>query len=178
MVVQDMRGRFASEGHSPIIYGNDGLGGQHRDGHDTIRWITQQPWSDGKVATWGISALGIVQNMTAPDAPEALEGQVVIMAFSDYYHQAAYPGGVWRKEMLETWLKGTKMKDVNLATFLGHPTYDDFWKRLAPRPMPSRLTPPASTSAAGTTSFFRARSTRSSASRARAGRRRAGNAFW
>jgi hypothetical protein len=53
------------------------------------------------------------------------------MAFSDYYHQAAYPGGVWRKEMLEAWLKGTKMEDVNLATFLGHPTYDDFWKRLS-----------------------------------------------
>ena len=70
VVVQDMRGRFASEGHHAIIFGNDGLGGQHRDGHDTIRWITKQPWSDGKVATWGGSALGIVQNMTAPDAPE------------------------------------------------------------------------------------------------------------
>ena len=23
------------------------------------------------------------------------------------------------------------MEDVNLATFLGHPTYDDFWKRLS-----------------------------------------------
>jgi predicted acyl esterase len=131
VVVQDMRGRFASEGHPAIIFGNDGLGGRHRDGHDSIRWITEQPWSDGKVATWGGSALGIVQNMTAPGAPEALKGQVVIMAFSDYYHQAAYPGGAWRKELLEGWLKGTKMEDVNLATFLGHPTYDDFRKPLS-----------------------------------------------
>jgi putative CocE/NonD family hydrolase len=84
LVVQDMRGRFASEGHPAIIFGNDGLGGPHKDGHDTIRWITRQPWSDGKVATLGGSALGIVQNMAAPDAPEALKGQVVIMAFSDY----------------------------------------------------------------------------------------------
>jgi predicted acyl esterase len=131
VVVQDMRGRYASEGHHAIIFGNDGLGGRHRDGHDTIRWITRQPWSDGKVATVGVSALGIVQNMTAPDAPEALTGQVVIMAFSDFYHQAAYPGGVWRKEMLEGWLKGTKMDDVNLPTFLEHSTYDDFWKQLS-----------------------------------------------
>jgi predicted acyl esterase len=130
LVVQDMRGRFASEGHHAIIFGNDGLGGSHKDGHDTIRWITRQPWSNGKVATWGGSALGIVQNMAAPDAPEALKGQVVIMAFSDYYHQAVYLGGVWRKEMLEGWLKGTKMEDVNLPTFLEHPTYDDFWKAL------------------------------------------------
>lgn len=130
VVVQDMRGRYASEGHHAIIFGNDGLGGQHRDGHDTIRWVAKQAWSNGKIATWGGSALGIVQNMAAPDAPEALKGQVVIVAFSDYYHQAAYQGGVWRKELLEGWLRGTKMEDVNLPTFLEHSTYDDFWKGL------------------------------------------------
>ena len=131
VVAQDMRGRFASEGHHAIIFGNDGLGGQHQDGHDTIRWITQQPWCNGKVGTWGGSALGIVQNMAAPNAPEALRGQAVIMAFSDYYHQAAYQGGVWRKELLEGWLASQKMSDVNLPTFLEHSTYDDFWKKLS-----------------------------------------------
>ena len=131
LVVQDMRGRFASEGQPAIIFGNDGLGGEHQDGQDTIRWITRQDWSDGKVATWGGSALGIVQNMAAPGAPEALKGQVVIMAFSDYYHQAAYQGGVWRKELLEGWLKSQKLEEVNLPTFLAHPTCDDFWKKLS-----------------------------------------------
>ena len=131
LVAQDMRGRFASEGKPAIIFGNDGLGGEHQDGHDTITWIAKQDWSDGKVATWGGSALGIVQNMAAPGAPGALKGQVVIMAFSDYYHQAAYPGGVWRKELLEGWLKSQKLDEVNLPTFLEHSTYDDFWKKLS-----------------------------------------------
>lgn len=131
VVVQDMRGRFASEGHHAIIFGNDGLGGRHQDGHDTIRWVAAQTWSDGKVATWGGSALGIVQNMAAPSAPEALKGQVVLMAFSDYYHQGAYQGGVWRQELLGGWLKGTQMEDVNLPTFQEHTTYDDFWKQLS-----------------------------------------------
>ena len=130
VVAQDMRGRFASEGHHAIIFGNDGLGGKHQDTHDTLRWIAKQEWSSGKVATWGGSALGIVQNMGAPGAPETLKGQMVMVAFSDYYHQAAYQGGVWRKELLEGWLKATKMEDVNLPTFLEHPTYDDFWKAL------------------------------------------------
>ena len=130
LVAQDMRGRFDSEGHPAIIFGNDGLGGRHADGHDTIRWITQQSWSDGQVVTWGGSALGIVQNMAAPNAPKALLGQVVIMAFSDYYHQAAYQGGVWRKELLEGWLLSTKMTEVNLPTFLEHSCYDEFWKKL------------------------------------------------
>jgi hypothetical protein len=130
VVAQDMRGRFASEGHHSIIFGNDGLGGRHRDGHDTIRWIARQTWSSGKVATWGGSALGIVQNMTAPDAPEALKGQIVLVAFSDYYLQGAYQGGVWRTELIERWLKGTKNDDITLPAFLEHPTYDLFWKSL------------------------------------------------
>src|SRR5207244_3552643 len=73
VVVQDMRGRFDSDGHHAIIFGNDGLGGKHQDGHDTIDWITKQPWSNGKVGTWGGSALAIVQNMAAPNAPAALQ---------------------------------------------------------------------------------------------------------
>src|SRR5262245_47347647 len=36
VVVQDMRGRFGSEGHHAIIFGNEGLGGANKDGHDTI----------------------------------------------------------------------------------------------------------------------------------------------
>lgn len=130
VVVQDMRGRFGSEGKPYIIFGNEGLGGKNRDGHDTLRWITQQDWSDGKVVTMGASALGVVQNMAAPNAPEALKGQVVSVAFSDYYHQAAYQGGVWRKELLEGWLRGQKLEEVNLPTFLKHSSYDDFWKGL------------------------------------------------
>lgn len=130
LVVQDVRGRFASQGHHAIIFGNDGLGGQHQDGHDTLRWIAAQPWSNGKVVTWGGSAVGIVQNMAAPNAPDALKGQVVSVAFSDYYHQAAYQGGVWRQELLGGWLKGTQMEEINLPTFLKHPLYDEFWKEL------------------------------------------------
>src|SRR5262249_56280926 len=33
LVVQDLRGRFQSEGHNAIIFGNDGLG-EHQDGRD------------------------------------------------------------------------------------------------------------------------------------------------
>jgi len=130
LVVQDLRGRFASEGHHAIIFGNDGLGGKHQDGHDTLNWVAGQDWSNGQIITYGQSALGIVQNMAAPGAPESLKGQVVGVAFSDYYHQAAYQGGVWRKELLEGWLKATGMEEINLPTFLEHSTYDDFWKGL------------------------------------------------
>ena len=36
-----------------LIFGNDGLGGVHQDGHDTIKWIASQEWSNGKIGTYG-----------------------------------------------------------------------------------------------------------------------------
>src|SRR5439155_17733548 len=99
-VIQDLRGRFKSEGHHAIIFGNDGLG-EHQDGRDTLAWVARQPWCDGKIGSWGASALGITQNMAAPVAPAALKAQHVSVAFSDYYSQAAYQGGAFRTQLLE-----------------------------------------------------------------------------
>src|SRR5260221_4512778 len=73
-VMQDLRGRFKSEGHHWIIFANDGLG-DHQDGPDTLKWIAEQPWCDGTIGSWGGSALGITQNMAAPRAPDARKAQ-------------------------------------------------------------------------------------------------------
>jgi uncharacterized protein len=52
VVVQDMRGRHASGGEfTPMMH--DGP-----DGFSTIDWIVAQPWSNGRVGTFGCSALG------------------------------------------------------------------------------------------------------------------------
>ena len=128
-VIQDLRGRFKSEGHHAIIFANDGLG-DHQDGPDTLAWIAKQSWCDGNIGSWGGSALGITQNMAAPGAPDALKAQHVSVAFSDDYSQAAYQGGAFRTQLLERWLRSTGMIEKNLETFVAHPTYDEFWKRL------------------------------------------------
>ena len=141
MVAQDIRGRGESEGHHAIIFRNGGWG-KRRDGHDTLLWIASQKWCNGKVATIGGSAVGITQNMLAPDAPDVLKGQAVVVAFSDMYSQAAYQGGVWRKSMLEGWLTGTRMADVNLETFRKHPTRDKFWADMNPEAQAHRVNCP------------------------------------
>lgn len=128
-VIQDMRGRFKSEGHPAIIFGNEGLG-EHQDGRETLEWIARQPWCNGKIGSWGGSALGITQNMAAPVSPLELKGQFVAVAFSDYYSQSAYQGGAFRTQLLERWLRGNGLIDKNLETFVAHPQYDNFWKRL------------------------------------------------
>ncbi len=48
-VVQDCRGRYASDGGF-TKYVDEGL-----DGCDTLEWIGQQPWCNGKVGTFGVS---------------------------------------------------------------------------------------------------------------------------
>ena len=48
-VMQNERGKFFSEGKWEI------LGRPRTDGHDTLTWIADQPWSNGKVGTIGCS---------------------------------------------------------------------------------------------------------------------------
>lgn len=141
-VIQDMRGRFASEGNDAVVFHNDGWS-ERRDGQDAITWIARQDWCDGKVATWGGSALGITQNLLAPGAPAALKAQFVQVAFSDMYSQAAYQGGVWRKSLMEPWLSAHKFDPLSLQTFLEHPRYDAFWMRANAETQVARVNAPA-----------------------------------
>ncbi|MEZ6047150.1 MAG: CocE/NonD family hydrolase [Planctomycetaceae bacterium] len=127
LAVQDVRGRFDSEGNDAIVFFHEGRGETH-DGHDTLRWLKDQKWCDGNVVTWGASALGITQTMMAPGAPEVLKAQYAVVAFSDMYSQAAYQGGVWRKEMLDGWLPGNKFDPRSYEEFRAHTKYGDFWK--------------------------------------------------
>lgn len=141
-VCQDLRGRFRSEGNHPIIFGNDGWG-ERQDGRETLEWIAGQPWCNGKIGSWGGSALGITQNMAAPVAPDQLRAQFVVVAFSDYYSQAAFQGGAFRQNLLEAWLRGTSMVEGNLSVFESHPRYDDFWKNLNPQTQAAKVRAPA-----------------------------------
>ena len=55
VMLQDVRGRYRSEG---VFYHGTA---EADDGYDTIEWIAEQPWSDGKVGMTGISYLAAVQ---------------------------------------------------------------------------------------------------------------------
>jgi len=49
-VVQNERGRFFSEGEWDI------LGTPLTDGYDALTWMAEQPWSNGRVGTYGCSS--------------------------------------------------------------------------------------------------------------------------
>jgi uncharacterized protein len=128
LVGQDFRGRFASEGNDYPVFLHGGWG-EHQDGYDTVEWIAQQQWSDGKVGGFGVSAPGVALNMMAPSQPPHLVCCYASVAFSSMYHQSAYQGGAFRKGLLESWLTLSKFSPKNLELFRAHPDYDDFWRQ-------------------------------------------------
>ena len=65
-VMQDVRGRFASEGDFYL------LKNEAEDGYDTIEWLAAQPWSSGRVGTVGTSYMGWVQSAAATQNPPHL----------------------------------------------------------------------------------------------------------
>jgi len=76
VVVQDVRGRYASAGTFEA-YQNEG-----HDGYDTIEWAARQPWSDGNIGTFGLSYPGAVQWLAAVESPPHLKAMVPAMTFS------------------------------------------------------------------------------------------------
>jgi predicted acyl esterase len=127
-VLQDMRGRFDSEGENlPFV----GCGwGEHQDGVDTIAWLKEQPWCNGRIGTIGVSAGGITQNLLACAHPEGLVAQSITVAAASFYTDASYIGGAFRKADVENWLTGNKFAAQALEITHAHPSYDDYWRLL------------------------------------------------
>ncbi len=69
VINSDIRGRFESEGewHPDQAHEVEGP-----DGYDTVKWIGEQPWSDGDVGLWGISHAASFAWATALQHPPQL----------------------------------------------------------------------------------------------------------
>jgi uncharacterized protein len=77
VVVQDVRGRYQSEGRwRPLS--DDGP-----DGADLLAWIASQPWSDGKVGMVGTSYVGGTQHALAIEGSLHLAALVPVDAMSN-----------------------------------------------------------------------------------------------
>ncbi|MFH2010355.1 MAG: CocE/NonD family hydrolase [bacterium] len=95
-VVVDWRGFFGSAG---AVVAQPDYGA---DGYDVVEWIAEQAWSDGQVGTWGVSALGRVQYWTAVRRPPHLRASVPIFNPMNTLYEEYYPGGVLRREFVDT----------------------------------------------------------------------------
>jgi putative CocE/NonD family hydrolase len=113
VVVQDVRGRYASDGEYDA-YRQEG-----KDGFDTIEWAAAQPWSNGRVGTFGLSYPGAVQWLAAIESPPHLVAMVPAMTFASPTH-FWYSGGVWDATWL-TWIWNNIAPDVRKRRHLAGP---------------------------------------------------------
>ena len=72
VVVQDVRGRYASDGVYRWLYGPGAAQDHADDGYDTIEWAATLPGSTGQVGTWGNSYDGYTSLRAAGAAPPSL----------------------------------------------------------------------------------------------------------
>lgn len=101
--IQDVRGRFASEGvWEPFVH-------EAKDGYDAIEWLARQPWSNGKVGMIGASYLGWVQWFAASQHPPHLTTMIPNVSPPDPFHNIPYDygvlfltGGLWWASVVES----------------------------------------------------------------------------
>jgi putative CocE/NonD family hydrolase len=87
-LLQSCRGTFGSGGEfEPML-------NEISDGHDTVAWLREQSWFDGRLATYGPSYLGFVQWALAMDPPPELVAAVVHVGPHDF-SRVAYRNGAF-----------------------------------------------------------------------------------
>jgi putative CocE/NonD family hydrolase len=89
VVFQDTRGRYDSEGTWHMLL-DDGP-----DGFDTAEWISQQPWSNGKIGTIGTSYVGGTQHALAMTRSPHLTTVIPVDAMSNLGYASMRNGGAF-----------------------------------------------------------------------------------
>jgi putative CocE/NonD family hydrolase len=154
VVVQDVRGRYESQGtFAPLVQ-------ESGDGDDTINWIAKQPWSDGKVGMTGGSYLGISQWKVAVLNNPHLKAIFPWVSGDDDYRDRFYSTGgalklghrlLWVEENLRdpdyvapdfkkyVWTLPLRRADIVVTgrrsrlmqEVFNHPAYDAFWQSIS-----------------------------------------------
>ncbi len=150
-VFQSVRGRYDSDGNWYPYFP------EINDGDDTLSWIAEQPWSDGKVGMFGTSYLASVQWLAALGSNPALKAIIPAMSPGNYYRDVAYPGGAFSLLSRARWgigLAGSRTSTMfpvdwineidhlpietlgdslgfnvrHFQDWLAHPSYDAYWR--------------------------------------------------
>ncbi len=100
VVVQDVRGRYTSEGEwYPFKH-------ETEDGFDTVEWAAALPSSNGRVGMFGGSYVGATQMLAAIGHPPHLAGICPVVTASNYHENWTYQGGAFEQWFNESWTSG------------------------------------------------------------------------
>ena len=113
VVIQDVRGRFASEG---VFYN---FKDETSDGVDTIDWCGTQSWSTGSVGMYGRSYVGATQWLAAIATPGYLKALAPGVTASQYYDGWTYEGGAFQLWFAASWAT-SQLTLANLQRISSH----------------------------------------------------------
>jgi putative CocE/NonD family hydrolase len=98
VVVADARGSGASGGHRETEFSGEEIS----DLGELVNWAAIQPWSNGRVGTFGGSYEGATAELTAVTNPPALKA---VAPFSSQFDVGvlAFPGGIYDQAVMQPW---------------------------------------------------------------------------
>jgi putative CocE/NonD family hydrolase len=97
VIVQDTRGRLASEGEFRPFET------EAEDGFDTIAWAAGLPYSDGQVGMYGLSYFGFTQWSAALQQPPALKAMAPFVTWCDPLNGLGFRGGAFELGTTAHW---------------------------------------------------------------------------
>jgi len=165
VLMEDVRGRYASQGS----FGPTDQEGP--DSSDTMNWVSEQAWSNGRIAMAGSSYLGIVQWWAAvQDNPHLVTISPMCSGDDEYLDRFYSTGGALKLGHRLLWLAQnltppSKVRPVFAGyiwhlpertadeaamgmalplwrSALDHPSYDSYWKRFSLRDQLQRVSIP------------------------------------
>jgi len=113
-VAVDSRGSCASFGTRDMEWSKE----EADDMGQMIAWITEQPWSNGKVGTYGISYSGNTAEVAVASGQSALFAAAPLYPDFDMMRQIVMPGGIRNDVLIKDWGKEVQAMDSNEKNFL------------------------------------------------------------
>jgi predicted acyl esterase len=127
VVYPDPRGSWYSEGEM-----NHGGAQEAEDTFDLIEWLADRPWCNGRIGMSGVSYLAASQYQVAALHPPHLAAINPWEAFSDWYREFGYHGGIRDTGFVPKATQGlrwsTTRTEDTLANMLAHPLIDEYWR--------------------------------------------------
>ena len=111
VVVADVRGTGASEGHWPHPFGEQ----EAKDGEALIDWVSKQPFCDGRVGATGLSYEGTTALLAAATRHPALKAVLARDLEWDLVDELLAPGGVRNRSFPDAWGRAVSALDRGTA---------------------------------------------------------------
>lgn len=114
-IIVDVRGSGASTGTRTMEFSPEEV----KDGAEVVDWIIEQPWSNKKVATTGVSYFGTTAELLLVNQHPNVVACVPRSNIFDLYNHMMFPGGVRQGPFVDIWGFTTLNLDQNNLDVFG-----------------------------------------------------------